>query len=69
LLMNLARPSPTIRELDETRHQFDRPFVLDSSAAQRTFGLAPTDWSAVLAETVGGQQDAARSTTPRTTRS
>lgn len=34
--------SPLVRELAETRYQFDRPFVLDSTAAQRTFGLAPT---------------------------
>ena len=30
-----------MRELRETQHQFRRPFVLDSSAAQQTFGLAP----------------------------
>ncbi|KAB7743283.1 NAD-dependent epimerase/dehydratase family protein [Nostocoides sp. F2B08] len=51
-LMRLARLSPTIRELDETRHQFERPFVLDSSAAQQTFGFAPTAWPDVLARTV-----------------
>lgn len=33
---------PAVRELRETRHQFTGPFVLDSSAAQGTFGLAPT---------------------------
>lgn len=33
---------PLLRELRETRHQFTHPFVLDSSAAQETFGLAPT---------------------------
>ena len=31
----------TIRELRETQHQFRKPFVLDSSAAQQTFGLKP----------------------------
>jgi nucleoside-diphosphate-sugar epimerase len=30
------------RELRETQYQFRRPYVLDSSAAQQTFGLAPT---------------------------
>jgi nucleoside-diphosphate-sugar epimerase len=30
-----------VRELRETQHQFRKPFVLDSSAAQATFGLAP----------------------------
>ena len=33
---------PFVRELGEVRHQFVRPFVLDSRAAQETFGLAPT---------------------------
>jgi nucleoside-diphosphate-sugar epimerase len=32
---------PLMRELRETQHQFRAPFVLDSSAAQRHFGLAP----------------------------
>ena len=34
--------SPEIRETVEMAYQFDRPFVLDSSAAQETFGLRPT---------------------------
>jgi nucleoside-diphosphate-sugar epimerase len=34
--------SPQTRELQETLYQFDRPFVLDSSAFTRTFGTAPT---------------------------
>ena len=45
--------SPMLRELRETRHQFERPFVLDSSAAQERFGLAPTAWETQLAETIG----------------
>lgn len=32
---------PLMRELRETQHQFRKPFVLDSSAAQDTFGLKP----------------------------
>ncbi len=44
--------SPMLRELWETRHQFERPFVLDSSAAQREFGLAPTPWETQLEETI-----------------
>jgi nucleoside-diphosphate-sugar epimerase len=35
--------SPMIKELRETQHQFRRPFVLDSTAAQQTFGLTPHD--------------------------
>lgn len=33
--------NPFLRELRETQHQFRRPFVLDSRAAQETFGLHP----------------------------
>lgn len=43
---------PTIRELDETAYQFERPFVLDSSAAQETFGLQPTPWEEALETTI-----------------
>ena len=35
--------NPAAKEFIEMRYQFDRPFVLDSSAAQKTFGLEPTD--------------------------
>ena len=34
--------NPMAKELRETQHQFRRPFVLDSHAAQETFGLVPT---------------------------
>jgi len=47
-----ARVVPLIRELDETGHQFERPFVLDSSAASATFGLAHTQWDVALKETL-----------------
>ncbi|WP_406832762.1 NAD(P)H-binding protein [Pedococcus sp. KACC 23699] len=43
---------PFLRELGETRHQFDRPFVLDSSETERVFGMAPTPWEQTLADTV-----------------
>jgi nucleoside-diphosphate-sugar epimerase len=33
--------NPLLRELRETQHQFRSPFVLDSTAAQETFGLTP----------------------------
>lgn len=44
--------SPVIRELAETEYQFTEDFVMDSSAAQRAFGLQPTPWNQVLAETL-----------------
>jgi nucleoside-diphosphate-sugar epimerase len=38
---------PVLRELRETEYQFARPYVLDSSDIQETFGLAPTPWAEV----------------------
>jgi len=43
---------PLLGALRETRHQFERPFVLDSTAAQQRFGLAPTPLTTVLARTI-----------------
>jgi nucleoside-diphosphate-sugar epimerase len=34
--------NPIAKEFVEMRYQFVRPFVLDSTSAQRTFGIAPT---------------------------
>lgn len=48
--------SPQLRELKETRYQFDRPFVLDSSACTRTFGIEATP----LAEGLAAVADHAR---------
>ncbi len=48
----LARVSATVRELDETAYQFERPFVLDATRTAETFGLTATDWDQALAETV-----------------
>jgi hypothetical protein len=36
------------REFAKVRYQFESPWVLDSSAAQQTFGLAPTPLDEVL---------------------
>lgn len=41
--------SPMLRELRATRYQWDRPFVLDSTVTERTFGLAPTEIDTALA--------------------
>lgn len=43
---------PLLRELRETEYQFREDFVMDSSAAQATFGLKPTPWEEVVAITV-----------------
>ena len=42
---------PFLREMRETVHQFERPYVMDSSAAQRELGLAPTPWDEVCRAT------------------
>ncbi len=44
--------STMVRELRTTRYQFVRPFVLDSTRTERTFGLAPSDLDTAL-KTVG----------------
>jgi nucleoside-diphosphate-sugar epimerase len=43
---------PLMRELRETEYQFRDDFVMDSSAAQTTFGLKPTPWPEVVATTI-----------------
>lgn len=48
---------PLLRELAETRYQFDQDFVMDSTAAQRTFGLRPTSWDEVVAAVVSRRED------------
>ncbi len=45
---------PLLRELADVRYQHVEPFVMDSSAAQRTFGLQPTAWPEILAATLNG---------------
>lgn len=42
---------PILREMRETVYQFQRPYVLDSSAIERELGLAPTPWAEVCRAT------------------
>lgn len=42
---------PFVREMEEVRYQFDRPFVMDSLAFQTTFGAKPTPMDEALAAT------------------
>lgn len=51
-LAALGLVNPTVRELRETLYQFERPFVMDSSAFQQTFGLTPTPWGEILTQTL-----------------
>jgi len=49
LIRGMGLFNPLMRELPEVAYQLEDPFVLDSTAAQQTFGLAPTPWDDVLA--------------------
>lgn len=44
--------NPDARELVEMLYEFDRPFVMDSTLSQRTFGLEPTEWTQIITETL-----------------
>ena len=54
VLRGLGLVSPLLRELRETEYQFRDDFVMDSSAAEATFGLKPTSWNEVVAVTIRG---------------
>jgi hypothetical protein len=44
--------NPTAREMIETQYQWQRPFVLDSTAATVAFGIQPTPIDDALRETI-----------------
>ena len=50
-LRTLGLFSPLLRELAGTVYQFTGPFVMDSTAAQRVLGLAPTAWAETVRAT------------------
>ena len=50
--------SPLMREMRETRYQFARPFILDSSLTERTFGLSPAPIDESLAAAARGYMTA-----------
>ncbi|MBK9157396.1 MAG: NAD-dependent epimerase/dehydratase family protein [Micropruina sp.] len=41
---------PVLREMRAIEWQFNAPWIMDSTAAQRAFGLAPTPWKDVVRE-------------------
>jgi nucleoside-diphosphate-sugar epimerase len=43
---------PMMRELQETRYQFDRPFVVDSTHTERTLGLRATPFTEQVEATI-----------------
>lgn len=49
--------NPTVRELEETRHQLTGPFVMDSTRSQQLFGMAPTPWDDVVSATLASFRD------------
>ncbi|TDE30947.1 NAD-dependent epimerase/dehydratase family protein [Actinomadura sp. 6K520] len=53
----LGAVSPMLRELRETRYQFDRPYILDSSAFESTFGMAPTPLDDALTAVVAAHRE------------
>lgn len=48
---------PMMRELQETRHQFDRPFALDCSAYEAGVGEQATPFDTAITETVRWWQE------------
>ncbi|RPF22581.1 NAD-dependent epimerase/dehydratase family protein [Myceligenerans xiligouense] len=50
-LAALALVSPMMRELRELIYQFERPYVLDDTAARKWFGIEPTPWDEVCRRT------------------
>ncbi len=54
--------NPFIRELRTTYYQWSKPFVLDSTLAQETFGLRPTPMADALQDTITQAQATADAT-------
>ena len=48
----LAAFNPLMKALKETAYQMQRSYILDDSAARKTFGLQPTEWKRILKEVV-----------------
>lgn len=49
--------SPMIKEMRETRYQFGKPYILDSSAFESTFGMAPTSMDDALRRIVAAHRE------------
>ena len=52
--------SPMMKELRETRYQFDKPYILDSSAFESAFGMRPTPMDDALKTIVGAYRESER---------
>jgi nucleoside-diphosphate-sugar epimerase len=53
VLAAAAAVSPLMRELRELIYQWERPYVLDDTAARERFGIMPTPWAEVCRATAG----------------
>jgi nucleoside-diphosphate-sugar epimerase len=53
--------SPMLRGMRETAYQFDRPYILDSSDFETTFGVTPTPLDDALNATIAWWRDRERS--------
>jgi nucleoside-diphosphate-sugar epimerase len=40
--------NPVIKELNNGSYMFNAPFIMDDSAARKTFGLKPTPWDVII---------------------
>ena len=47
---------PSVRPMVDVAYQFQRPFVVDDSAARRQFALTPTPWDQLVLETAKAAQ-------------
>lgn len=52
LLMAMGLFNPLIRELRETAYQFEKPFIVDHSKFEKTFGASPTPLRDALVATL-----------------
>jgi nucleoside-diphosphate-sugar epimerase/quercetin dioxygenase-like cupin family protein len=59
LLALLARVNPMVREVRAVGFQLDRPFVVDSSAFEQTFGIGATPLDEALSATVAWYRERA----------
>lgn len=57
MLRLLGLVDPVVRQLPEVAYQRERPLLVDSTAAHRTFGLTPTPWDEVLAGLVAAYRE------------
>ncbi len=60
----LGLAMPVLREMEEMRHSFTAPYVLDSSAVSATFGLHPTPLEHTWAQTIAWWRGAQAPDTP-----